>query len=85
MRRLERAGGACQVCGWGTPDLEVEVFWDDGWDHDLPDDLPDETTHCPACGRPDELVIRWPEDLDVSPEERRPAIRSIPKPMGPVA
>lgn len=69
LRRLERAVGACQVCGWGSPELEVEVVWDDGYD-DVPDSLL-ETTYCPGCGRPDEIVIRWPEDLDVSPEERR--------------
>ncbi len=58
-RRLEalEGGDGCAVCGWG-PDTEVEVVFDG------PDE-PREPTNCPACGRPDEIVIGW-GDADFS-------------------
>ncbi len=55
VRRLE-GGESCAVCGW-DPAAKVEVVWDI---HD-PDEPPEprRPTYCPACGRPDEIVVGW--------------------------
>ena len=58
LTKLEGTADSCIVCGWGPPAaLRVE------WDHDLEDEN-EEPEYCPVCGRPDTLVVRWPEDLD---------------------
>jgi hypothetical protein len=62
LERLEQFEGVCGQCGWGSPDLEVVVTWHDGW-NDPPDD-PEETTYCPACGRPDHVVVTWGDALE---------------------
>ncbi len=69
--RLENRGGECPECGWGARDMEVEVRWYDGWGEDKPPDKGEETTYCAMCGMPDNVVIRWHEQLHMTPEERR--------------
>ncbi len=69
LRKLEGGGkGSCQVCGWGTPDLKVVVTWYDGHEDEDPEDAR-EPEYCPACGRPDLVVIRWPEHMPGEEDE----------------
>ena len=65
IRRLENRGDECLVCGWG-PDMEVVFTWEDGWDDDMQPKEPEpvEPEYCPRCGRPDHVVIYWPEDAE---------------------
>ncbi len=58
LKVLEGRGDSCVVCGWG-PGVEVEVVWDDGFD-EVPE--PEEPENCPACGRPDTIVITWGDE-----------------------
>lgn len=52
ITKLERHDESCVVCGWGPRTaLHVE------WEHDGPDEA--EPEYCPACGRPDEIVVTW--------------------------
>ncbi len=58
LDKLEGRGESCTVCGWG-PHVTFEVVDDE------PDEQePDEPEYCPACGRPDSLVITWPDQED---------------------
>ena len=52
LEALEGRGESCVVCGWGSRStLHVE------WDHDN-----EEPEYCPACGRPDTIVVTWGDE-----------------------
>lgn len=57
LEALEGRGDNCVVCGWG-PRATLHIEWAHD-DHDEPDE--EEPEYCPACGRPDRLVITWPD------------------------
>ncbi len=64
LRRLEGDNPKpCPACGDdGTPaDMHFEVAWEDETDRSETG----EPERCPECGRPLEVIIRWP---DVQPE-----------------
>ncbi len=71
--RVLEGGSEYPECGWG-PDMEIEVVWHDGWNaagtEPEEPELP-EPEYCPTCGMPDVVVIRWPEQAKMTPEERR--------------
>ena len=74
IRRLENRDGACPECGWGAPDMEVEVTREDGWDDEAREPKetePVEPVYCPVCGRPNIVVVRWPDSLEPTELERR--------------
>ncbi len=55
LYRLE-GGDECAACGWDSG-MRLEIVWD----HDegggaAAEGEPD---YCPACGRPDEIVVTW--------------------------
>ena len=58
LERLEGRGESCALCRRGSlTTYKVE------WDHDHEADWDEEPRYCPACGRPDVTIVRWPEDL----------------------
>jgi hypothetical protein len=73
LRVLEGGNGECSTRGWG-PDMEIEVTWHDGWNaagtEPEEPELP-EPAYCSVCGMPDVVIIRWPEQTKMTPEERR--------------
>ncbi len=64
LKALEdsRGGDSCDVCGWG-PHIVFEI------DDDPDDQDPGTPEYCPACGRPNTIVITWPDQEDLTRAE----------------
>ncbi len=54
LDKLEGRGESCTVCGWG-PHMAFEVA------DETDDREPEKPEYCLACGRPDSIVVTWPD------------------------
>ena len=65
VSKLEELGptsSACPACGFDGDLSDMELVFAEDLEED--EEIPEESTYCPTCGGPIDIVIKFEEDLE---------------------
>jgi hypothetical protein len=62
LEELDPTNSPCLKCGFDGDLSEMELIFAEDLEED--EEIPEESTYCPTCGGPVDIVIKFEEDLE---------------------